>query len=70
MVSTPAVLRELEAKVAEEGGPPLLAGGSCINTFLTGGAAKRLMAVVLSKYGANSIIGSIDKEVIMDMNDK
>jgi uncharacterized membrane protein YvlD (DUF360 family) len=45
VVSNPDVLRELEEMVAAEGEEPLLKGGSCINTFLTGGAAKRLMAV-------------------------
>jgi len=45
VVSSPEVLRDLEEQVAKEGGHPLLSGGSCINTFLTGGAAKRLMAV-------------------------
>ncbi len=44
VVSNPADLRELEAMVGE-GRRGLLAGGSCINTFLSGGAAKRLMTV-------------------------
>ena len=45
VVSDPQDLRDLEARVAAEGGAPLLAGGSCINTFMAGGAAKRLMTV-------------------------
>ncbi len=44
VVSNPENLRELEEMVSE-GRPGLLAGGSCINTFLSGGAAKRLMTV-------------------------
>lgn len=44
VVSDPADLRDLEARVAA-GRTGLLAGGSCINTFLSGGAAKRLMTV-------------------------
>lgn len=44
VVSNPEDLRALE-KMAATGGKPLLAGGSCINTFLSGGAAKRLMTV-------------------------
>ena len=44
VVSDPADLRQLEAMVSR-GGPGLLDGGSCINTFLSGGAAKRLMTV-------------------------
>ncbi len=44
VVSDPADLRRLEEMVSarDEG---LLSGGSCINTFLSGGAAKRLMTV-------------------------
>jgi hypothetical protein len=53
VVSTPAVLRDLEEQVAREGKRPLLEGGSCINTFLTGGAAKRLMAVTALGEKAN-----------------
>ena len=34
-----------EEQVAEAGETPLLAGGSCVNTFMSGGAAKRLMTV-------------------------
>ena len=45
MVSNPDDLRILEKQVAEPGDDPLLAGGSCINTFMSGGAAKRLMTV-------------------------
>ncbi|MFH2052502.1 MAG: phage holin family protein [bacterium] len=44
VVSTPEDLRSLEAMVAEDR-VGLLDGGSCINTFLSGGAAKRLMTV-------------------------
>ncbi len=36
-------LRDAEAEIA--GGPGLLAGGSCINSLLSGGAAKRLMTL-------------------------
>ena len=43
-VSQPDDLRRLERLVAL-GNRPLLEGGSCINTFMSGGAAKRLMAV-------------------------
>lgn len=44
VVSNPDDLRALETMVKAEG-HPLLEGGSCINTFLDGGAAKRLMTV-------------------------
>ncbi len=44
VVSNPEDLRELEEMVGEDR-PGLLAGGSCINTFLSGGAGKRLMTV-------------------------
>ena len=45
VVSNPDDLRLLEREVAEVGQEPLLAGGSCINTFMSGGASKRLMTV-------------------------
>ena len=45
VVSNPDDLRILENQVAETGNDPLLAGGSCINTFMSGGASKRLMTV-------------------------
>ena len=45
VVSNPEDLRELEARVAEQGERPLLEGGSCVNTFMAGGAAKRMMTV-------------------------
>ena len=45
VVSNPEHLRELEKRVADSGSEPLLAGGSCINTFMSGGASKRLMTV-------------------------
>ena len=45
VVSNPDDLRILEKQVAESGNDPLLAGGSCINTFMSGGASKRLMTV-------------------------
>jgi len=45
VVSQPEDLRRLETAVAARGGRPLLAGGSCVNTFMSGGAAKRLMTV-------------------------
>ncbi len=44
VASTPDDLRILENRAAE-GGDPLLAGGSCINSFLSGGAAKRLVTL-------------------------
>lgn len=44
VVSRPDDLRILEERAAT-GGTPLLAGGSCINSFMSGGAAKRLMTV-------------------------
>jgi uncharacterized membrane protein YvlD (DUF360 family) len=44
VVSQPDDLRRLERMVAM-GNRPLLEGGSCINTFMSGGAAKRLMTV-------------------------
>ena len=44
VVSRPDDLRILEERAAS-GGTSLLAGGSCINSFMSGGAAKRLMTV-------------------------
>jgi len=44
VVSDPDDLRRLESMVAARG-TGLLRGGSCINSFLSGGAAKRLMTV-------------------------
>ena len=44
VVSEPEDLRMLEQMVAARG-DGLLRGGSCINTFLSGGASKRLMTV-------------------------
>ncbi|PID80667.1 hypothetical protein CSB20_06295, partial [bacterium DOLZORAL124_64_63] len=44
VVSRPDDLRILEERAASRG-TPLLAGGSCINSFMSGGAAKRLMTV-------------------------
>lgn len=43
-VSNPDDLRLLEAAAAARG-PGLLTGGSCINSFMSGGAAKRLLTV-------------------------
>jgi uncharacterized membrane protein YvlD (DUF360 family) len=51
VVSQPDDLRHLERMVAV-GNRPLLEGGSCINTFMSGGAAKRLMAVAAVGEGA------------------
>lgn len=51
VVSQPDDLRRLERMVAL-GNRPLLDGGSCINTFMSGGAAKRLMAVAAMGEGA------------------
>ncbi|MBU8871746.1 MAG: phage holin family protein [Gemmatimonadales bacterium] len=45
VVSNGDDLRWLEGQVAQEGGKPLLAGGSCINSFMAGGADKRLLTV-------------------------
>ncbi len=45
VVSNPDDLRMLEERVAATGDEPLLKGGSCINTFMSGGASKRLMTV-------------------------
>lgn len=44
VASQPEDLRILEKKAAASG-QSLLAGGSCINSFMSGGAAKRLMTV-------------------------
>jgi uncharacterized membrane protein YvlD (DUF360 family) len=44
VVSNPEDLRLIEEAAARRG-PGLLAGGSCINSFLSGGAAKRLLTV-------------------------
>ncbi len=44
VVTRPEDLRILEERAAVAG-QPLLAGGSCINSFMSGGAAKRLMTV-------------------------
>ncbi|PJA73670.1 hypothetical protein CO151_12680 [bacterium CG_4_9_14_3_um_filter_65_15] len=44
VVSNPDDLRDMEKRVGR-GRTGLLTGGSCINTFLSGGAAKRLMTV-------------------------
>ncbi len=54
VVSHPDDLRSLEAMVAGRGGRPLLEGGSCINTFMSGGAAKRLMTVSALGEGASA----------------
>lgn len=43
--ANPADLRVCEANAAARGGEPLLEGGSCINSLLGGGAAKRLMTL-------------------------
>ena len=45
VASHPEDLRELEATAEAACERPLLKGGSCINTFMSGGAAKRLMTV-------------------------
>lgn len=44
VVSSPATARELEQRVTHDR-PPLLTGGSCISSLLSGGAAKRLLTV-------------------------
>ncbi|MCB1183970.1 phage holin family protein [bacterium] len=57
VVSDPEDLRRLEAMVGARG-PGLLAGGSCINTFLSGGADKRLMTVsALGEKGSARRVG-------------
>jgi len=53
VVSQPDDLRHLERMVAV-GNRPLLEGGSCINTFMSGGAAKRLMTVAAVGEGAST----------------
>jgi uncharacterized membrane protein YvlD (DUF360 family) len=45
VVSSPATARELEARVTDAQRPPLLRGGSCISSLLSGGAQKRLLTV-------------------------
>ncbi len=45
VASNPADLRLLEQGAATSAASPLLAGGSCINSFMSGGAAKRLMTL-------------------------
>lgn len=52
VVSRPEDLRILEERAAESG-TPLLEGGSCINSFMAGGAAKRLMTVSAVGEGAS-----------------
>lgn len=44
VVSSPATAREVEQMVTGTK-PPLLAGGSCISSLLSGGAAKRLLTI-------------------------
>lgn len=44
VVSSPATAREVEERVTGRE-PPLLAGGSCISSLLSGGAAKRLLTI-------------------------
>ncbi len=53
VVSNPDDLRRLERMVAR-GSAPLLEGGSCINTFLSGGATKRLLTVSALGEAANA----------------
>jgi uncharacterized membrane protein YvlD (DUF360 family) len=45
VVSSPATARELEVRATHPDRPPLLAGGSCISSMLSGGARKRLLTV-------------------------
>lgn len=45
VASNPRDLRLLEQQAAVDGGDPLLADGSCIISFMSGGAAKRLITV-------------------------
>jgi len=54
VVSNPEDLRALEQRVAAAGEEGLLAGGSCINSFLSGGADKRLLTV-------SAVVESADK---------
>jgi uncharacterized membrane protein YvlD (DUF360 family) len=45
VVSSPATARELEERAFDPSRPPLLKGGSCISSMLSGGAQKRLLTV-------------------------
>jgi uncharacterized membrane protein YvlD (DUF360 family) len=45
VVSSPATAREIEELAYDPSRPPLLAGGSCISSMLSGGARKRLLTV-------------------------
>lgn len=45
VVSSSATARELELRATDPARPPLLAGGSCISSMLSGGARKRLLTV-------------------------
>ncbi len=45
VVSSPATARELEDRVSSTDRVPLLTGGSCISSMLSGGAHKRLLTV-------------------------
>jgi len=45
VVSSPATARELEERATSPDRPPLLRGGSCISSMLSGGAQKRLLTV-------------------------
>ncbi len=45
VVSSPATARELEERVTSPTRPPLLVGGSCVSSLLSGGADKRLLTV-------------------------
>lgn len=45
VVSSPSTARHLDERLQASGQPPLLSGGSCISSLLSGGAAKRLLTV-------------------------
>ncbi|MEZ4387835.1 MAG: phage holin family protein [Candidatus Krumholzibacteriia bacterium] len=45
VVSSPSTARELDERLQRSGFTPLLAGGSCISSLLSGGADKRLLTV-------------------------
>jgi len=45
VVSSPTTARELDHRLQSEGRRPLLRGGSCISSLLSGGADKRLLTV-------------------------
>ncbi|MBD3222668.1 hypothetical protein GF314_15645 [bacterium] len=63
VVSSSATARELEQRLEEDGPGPLLAGGSCISSLLSGGADKRLLTV-----SAMSGLRQAGREEQVDLN--